>query len=396
MIIRRSVLSILALTGLVVAADPAGAEEVIRIGQTMPYSGPASAYGQIGHTQAACFEMINHEGGINGRRIEFLSLDDAYSPAKTVEQTRRLVEREDVLLMFGSLGTPTNSAVQGYLNHKGVPQLFVAAGASKWGDPQSFPWTMGWQPNYQTEAGIYAGYIQRNLPDARIAVLYQNDDYGRDYLEGFRGALGNMVDRIVAELPYEVTDSTVSSQVISAKASGADVFFNVATNKFAAQAIRTAHEIGWKPVHFLNSVAHSTSAVMRPAGLEAAQGVITAGYQMDQSDPQWQDHPEFREWQAFMDAWYSEGDRSSNLTGYAYGACMALKIVLEQAGDDLSRQNIMAQAANLRELRVPMLLPGITVNTSPTDYFPLEAMQLQRFEGEGWKLFGEVISTESE
>lgn len=380
------------LAGAVAAAP----QETIRVGQTMPYSGPASAYGEIGRTQAACFDMINAEGGINGRRLELISLDDAYSPAKTVEQTRRLVEGEDVLFMFQSLGTPTNSAVHEYLNRKGVPQLFVAAGASKWGDPEGHPWTIAWQPSYRTEAQIYAGHIRETRPEATIAVLYQNDDYGRDYLEGFREGLGDMADRIVAELPYDTTDPTVDSQVIQAKASGADVFFNVATNKFAAQAIRKAHDIGWKPLHFLNSVAHSKSAVLEPAGLEAATGVITAGYQMDPTDPQWSDHPDVREWEAFMASWHPEGDRATNLTPYAWGACMTLKRVLQQAGDDLSRENIMAQAASLRQVRVPMLLPGIEVDTSPTDYFPIEAMQLQRFDGQSWRLFGEVISAETD
>lgn len=387
---------LLAGAALAVSAGFAAAGQTIKIGNTMPYSGPASAYGQIGETEAACFRMINDQGGINGRRLELISLDDGYSPAKTVEQTRRLVEGEDVLFLFGSLGTPTNSAVHDYLNHAGVPQLFVAAGASKWADPEGHPWTMAWQPDYRTEARIYAGYIRDALPEAKIAVLYQNDDYGRDYLEGFRAGLGDMAGRIVAELPYETTDATVDSQILLAKASGADVFFNVATGKAAAQAIRKAHEIDWHPVQFLNSVAHSASAVMQPAGLEASQGIITAGYQKDPTDPQWHDDPELRAWQGFMDDYYPEGDRRSNLTAYGYSACLTLKRVLEQAGDDLSRENIMRQAASLDEVRIPMLLPGITVDTSPTDYLPIEAMRLQRFEGEGWEMFGEVISAAGE
>jgi branched-chain amino acid transport system substrate-binding protein len=373
----------------------AAAQETIKIGQTMPYSGPASAYGQIGETESACFEMINEGGGINGRQIEFMSLDDGYTPPKTVEQTRRLVESEDVLLTFQSLGTPPNSAIHKYMNQKEVPQLFVATGATKWGDPENFPWTMGWQPNYQTEAKIYAQYIKENLPDAKIAVLYQNDDYGKDYLHGFKEGLGDMTGQIVAELPYEVADPTVDSQIVSAKASGADVFFNITTPKFAAQAIKKAHEIGWKPTHFLNNVSISVGAVLEPAGLEASTGLISAQYQMDPTDTQWQDHEEYKEWAAFMDKYYPDGDKTSSFTSYGYAACITLKKVLEQAGDDLSRENIMKQAASLQEVRVPMLLPGITISTSETDFYPIESMQLSKFNGKNWELFGDIISAES-
>jgi branched-chain amino acid transport system substrate-binding protein len=373
----------------------AAAQETIKIGQTMPYSGPASAYGQIGATEEACFEMINEQGGISGRKIEFISLDDAYSPPKTVEQTRKLVESEDVLFTFQSLGTPTNSAVHKYFNQKEVPQLFVATGATKWGEPENYPWTMGWQPNYQTEAKIYAQYIKDNLPDAKIAILYQNDDYGKDYLNGFREGLGDMTSQIVAELPYEVADPTVDSQIISAKASGADVFFNITTPKFAAQAIKKANEIGWKPMHLLNNVSSSVGAVLEPAGLDASKGVITAQYMMDPTDPQWMDMDEYKEWVAFMDKYYPEGDKKSSFTAYGYAACKTLQKVLEQAGDDLSRENIMKQAASLQEVRVPMLLPGITVTTSPTDFYPIQSMQLSKFNGENWELFGDIISAES-
>ena len=373
----------------------AAAQETIKIGQTMPYSGPASAYGQIGETEAACFEMINEEGGINGRQIEFISLDDAYSPPKAVEQTRRLVESDDVLLTFQSLGTPTNSAIHKYMNQKGVPHLFVATGATKWGDPENFPWTMGWQPNYQTEAKIYAQYIKENMPDAKIAVLYQNDDYGKDYLHGFKEGLGDLTSQIVVELPYEVADPTVDSQIISAKASGADVFFNITTPKFAAQAIKKAHEIGWKPTHFLNNVSISVGAVLEPAGLEASTGLISAQYQMDPTDSQWAENEEYKEWSAFMDEHHPKGDKTSSFTSYGYAACMTLKKVLEQAGDDLSRENIMKQAASLQDVRVPMLLPGITINTSPTDFYPIESMQLSKFNGKNWELFGDIISAES-
>lgn len=395
MIARRA--GLVAALAALLATAPAAAEDAIRIGNTMPYSGPASAYGQIGEVEAACFRMINDEGGIAGRRIEFLSYDDGYSPPRTVEQTRKLVERDGVLLMFGSLGTPTSSAVRAYLNHKGVPQLFVAAGASMWGSPEEFPWTMGLQPNYRTEARIYARYVLENLPEARIAVLYQNDDYGRDYLSGFRDGLGERADAmIVAELPYETTDATVASQVIAARASGATVFFNVATPKFAAQAIRKAHAIGWHPVQFLNSVANSIGAVLRPAGLEASQGLISAQYMMDATDPQWADSEDVGVWTGFMDAYFPEGDRQSSLTVYGFIACMTLVEVLEQAGGDLDRETVMREAANLSQVDIPMLLPGITIDTSPSDYYPIEAMQLARFDGESWRLFGEIVSAETE
>ena len=390
-------ITMLATTAVALAATVsfAAAQETIKIGQTMPYSGPASAYGQIGATEEACFEMINEQGGINGRQIEFISYDDAYSPPKTVEQTRKLVESDDVLFTFQNLGTPTNSAVHKYYNQKGVPQLFVATGATKWGDPENYPWTMGWQPNYQTEAKIYAQYIKDNLPDAKIAVLYQNDDYGKDYLHGFKEGLGDMTSQIVAELPYEVADPTVDSQIISAKASGADVFFNITTPKFAAQAIKKAHEIGWKPTHFLNNVSISVGAVLEPAGLEASKGLISAQYQMDPTDSQWAENEEFKEWSAFMDKYHPEGDKTSSFTSYGYAACQTLKKVLEQAGDDLSRENIMKEAANLQEVRVPMLLPGITISTSPTDFYPIESMQLSKFNGKNWELFGDIISAET-
>jgi branched-chain amino acid transport system substrate-binding protein len=383
--------TILATTAVALAATVsfATAQETIKIGQTMPYSGPASAYGQIGATQEACFEMINDQGGVNGRRIEFISLDDAYSPPKTVEQTRKLVESEDVLFSFQNLGTPTNSAVHKYYNQKQVPQLFVATGASKWGQPEEYPWTMGWQPNYQTEANIYAQYIKDNLPDAKIAVLYQNDDYGKDYLEGFKEGLGDMTGQIVAELPYEVADPTVDSQIISAKASGADVFFNITTPKFAAQAIKKAHEIGWKPTHFLNNVSISVGAVLEPAGFEASTG------QMDPTDNQWHDNEEYKDWVAFMDEYHPDGDKTSSFTSYGYAACKTLEKVLEQAGDDLSRENIMKQAANLQDVRVPMLLPGINISTSPSDFYPIESMQLSKFNGKNWELFGDIISVET-
>lgn len=396
MFTRRKTLLATAAIALAATTQGVGAQETIKIGQTMPYSGPASAYGQIGATEEACFKMINDQGGINGHKIDFISLDDAYSPPKTVEQTRKLVESEGVLFTFQSLGTPTNSAVHKYYNQKKVPQLFVATGATKWGDPENYPWTMGWQPNYQTEAKIYARYIQENLPDTKIAVLYQNDDYGKDYLKGFKDGLGDKADEmIVAELPYETADPTIDSQIISAKASGANVFFNITTPKFAAQAIKKAHEIGWKPAHFLNNVSQSIGAVLKPAGLEASTGLITADYRMDPTDPQWQETDDYKEWEAFMDKYIPQGNKADSNHTYGYAACKTLVHVLEQAGDDLSRENIMKQAASLQDVRVPMLLPGITLNTSATDFYPIEAMQLMRFNGETWERFGDVISAES-
>ncbi len=372
---------------------PGVSDTIIRIGNISPYSGPASAYSQIGKTIEAYVDKINAEGGVNGRTIELLSYDDGYSPPKTLEQARKLVERDDALLIFASLGTPTNSAIHDYLNGKGVPQLFVATGASKWGDPKNHPWTMAWQPVYRTEAGIYARHVLENRPDGKIAVLYQNDDYGRDYLEGLRAGLGDRADSmIVAALPYETTDPTIDSQIINLKASGADIFVNVATPKFAAQAIRKAAEIGWRPMHILNSVSQSVGAVLVPAGLDAAKGIISAAYLKDSSDPQWAEDEEMAAWHGFMDDYYPQGDRNSNLTVYGYAVTKTLQHVLEAAGDDLSRENVMKVAASMENVRVPMLLPGITMTTSATDFFPLQDMQLMRFDGERWQLFGDIIS----
>lgn len=402
MLTRRTSLIAAAAAALAFAAGPGSAQTVvgvtdtsIKIGNIMPYSGPASAYGQIGETIGKYFEMVNANGGVNGRMIEFISYDDAYSPPKTVEQARKLVESDEVALIFQPLGTPPNSAIHKYMNAKKVPHLFVATGATKWGDPENFPWTMGWQPNYQTEAKIYAQYILDNIPDAKIGILFQNDDYGKDYLKGFKDGLGDKTSLIVAELPYEVADPTVDSQIISLKASGANVFFNITTPKFAAQAIKKAHEIGWKPTQFLNNVSASVGSVLKPAGLEASVDIITAGYQMDPTDPQFQDHPEMVEWRAFMDKYHPTGDKTSSFTGYGYAVGHTLVKVLEQAGDDLSRENIMKEAANLRNVRIPLLLPGINVSTSPTDFYPIESMRLQKFNGETYELFGDVIAAES-
>lgn len=402
MITRRQTLvggaaTALALSTGKVRADTVGVTDTsIKIGHIGPYSGPASAYGQIGKAIAAYFNKINAEGGINGRTIDFISYDDGYSPPKAVEQARKLVESDEVALIFQSLGTPSNSAIHKYMNAKKVPQLFVATGATKWGDPENYPWTMGWQPNYQTECAIYGKYIVATHPDAKIGVLYQNDDYGKDCLEGLKHGLGDKTSQIIAEAPYEVADPTMDSQIIALKASGADVFVNIATPKFAAQAIKKVHEIGWDPViRIVNNVSASVGAVMKPAGLDAAQGYVTAAYQMDPTDPQFHEHEEYLAWRDFMNEWHSDGDQASSFPAYGYSAAHTLEQVLRQAGDDLSRENIMKEAANLKQFRAPMLLPGVTITTSPDDFFPVETMQLQKFEGETYALFGEPISNES-
>ena len=377
-----------------VAQDmPGVTDTTIKVGNINPYSGPASAYSQIGKTIKAYFDEVNDEGGINGRKIEFISYDDGYSPPKTLEQARKLVESDGVLLIFQSLGTPTNSAIQQYMNDQGVPQLFVATGASKWGDPKNFPWTMGWQPDYVTEGKIYANYILKTKPDGKIGVLYQNDDYGKDYLNGLKAGLGDKANSmIVSALSYEVSDPTVDSQVINLKAAGADIFLNVATPKFAAQAIKKAAEIGWQPLHLLNSVSNSVGAVLKPAGLEASKGIISAAYTKDPGDPQWKDNDDMKAWSAFMDKYYPDGDKNSSFTAYGYSVAHALQYVLQTAGDDLSRANIMKVAASMHEVELPLLLPGITMNTGPDDYFPLQQMQLQKFDGAKWELFGDILA----
>jgi branched-chain amino acid transport system substrate-binding protein len=392
---RTAMLPVVLALGL--AAGPAAAQwpgvtpTDIKIGNTNPYSGPASAYGTIGKAIAAYVRKVNDEGGVHGRRITFLSYDDAYSPPKTVEMVRRLVEQDQVAFVFQTLGTPTNSAIHRYLNQMKVPHLFVATGATKWGDPKNFPWTMGWQPTYQTEGRIYAQYVLKHVREPRIGILYQNDDYGKDYLKGFKDGLGEAGRRlIVLEQTYEVTDPTVDSQIVNLKNSGANVFFNITIPKFAVQAIRKAHDIGWRPLHLLNNVSASVDVVLRPAGVEASRGLITALYLKDPTDPQWRDDPGMREWLAFMQKYYPEGNTKDAFNVYAYTVTQTLVAVLRQAGQDLSRENIMRQAANLRDLALPLLLPGIKINTSPTDFYPIEQEQLARFDGERWVLFGEV------
>jgi len=376
--------------------DPGASDSEIRIGNIMPYSGPASAYGQIGKTEAAFFQMLNDKGGINGRRINFISYDDGYSPPKAVEQARKLVESDEVLLIFNSLGTPSNSAIHKYMNQKKVPQLFIATGATKWGDPKHFPWTMGWQPNYQSEGRIYAKYITEHHPQGRIAVLYQNDDYGRDVLKGLRDGLGDKAKTmIVAEAPYEVGEATVDSQIVSLRSSGADIFISVTTPKFGSQAIRKVAELGWNPaLKIVNNVSVAVGSVMKPAGFENGKGFISTHYIKDPSDPSWKDDPAVKEWSAFMEKYYPDGDRTSLQTAIGYAVSQTLVQVLKQCGDELTRENVMRQAANLRDLEVGLLLPGIRINTSPNDYFPIEQMQMMRFTGENWELFGPVMSGE--
>ena len=382
------------LAGTATAADMVGVtDKEIKIGNIMPYSGPASAYGTIGKAISAYINMINEQGGVNGRKINFISLDDGYSPPKTKEQARKLVEQEEVAAIFQSLGTPTNSAIHEYMNRKKVPHLFVATGATKWGDPKNFPWTMGWQPSYQTAGQIYGRYILDNAPDGKIGILYQNDDYGKDYIEGLRMALGDKYKTmVIAEESYEVADPTVDSQVVNLKSKGADVFYNITTPKFAAQAIKKAYEIGWKPLHVLNDVSNSVGSVLKPAGFEASKGIVSAVYLKDPTDPAWKDDPEYKEWVAWMDKWLPDGDKTSSFNVFGYAVAQTIVKALEQAGDDLSRENIRDQAANIKDLRLKMALPGIMVNTSPTDYFPIEQMQMEQFDGTQWVRFGPILS----
>jgi branched-chain amino acid transport system substrate-binding protein len=361
----------------------------------MPYSGPESAYGVIGKTEQAYFNKVNAEGGIHGRKIDFISYDDGYNPQRTVEQTRRLVESDEVLLIFQSLGTPSNTAIQRYLNAKKVPQLFVASGATRWNDPAHFPWTMGWQPNYQSESRIYAKRILRLKPDARIAVVYQDDDFGKDYLQGLKDGLGDKAaPMVVAEESYELSEPTIKSQIGKLKASGADVLINVSTPKFAAQVISQIAEIGWKPVHYLANVSLSIGSVIRPAGVENAQGIISSAYLKDPTDPQWKDDAGMKEFFAFLDNYYPDANRSDAALVYGYTAAQTLEQVLNQCGDDLTRDNVMKQAASLKDLELGGLLPGIKINTSASDFAPIEQLQLQRFEGETWHRFGDVIGGE--
>jgi branched-chain amino acid transport system substrate-binding protein len=389
---------------IAVAAVPAAAQQKnapgvsdseIKIGQTMPYSGPASAYAAIGKAEAALIAMINEQGGVNGRKVNLLSLDDGYSPPKTFEQTRRLIEQENVAFIFSSLGTPTGVVVHKYLNEHKVPQVFQASGATFWADPKHFPWSIGWQPNYQTEGAIYGRYLRQQDPTAKVAVLYQNDDAGRDYVAGFKMGLGEEAAKkmIVAVATYETTDPTLDSQIVSLQDSGATILFNNSTPKFAAQAIRKVYELGWKPSHFLMSVATSVSAVMEPAGFEKGQGIISAQYLKDPNDPQWKDDQAYKDWLAFMQKYDPDGNLGDSFNVYGYSVAQTLVQVLKQCGDDLSRENIMKQAASL-DLTLPMLLPGIRLHTGADDFSPIKQMQLVRFEGKQWVRFGDIIGGE--
>jgi branched-chain amino acid transport system substrate-binding protein len=383
-------------SGLAVAAGqygPGAADTEIKIGNNMPYSGPASGYGAIGRSLTAYFAMINEQGGINGRKINFISRDDSYSPPKTVEQVRKLVEEDQVLFLFQTLGTPPNLAIRGYLNDNKVPQLFVGSGADQWNDPKRYPWTMGWQPSYGAEARIYGRYILQTLPDAKIAVLYQNDDFGKDYLNGLRAVLGDKAGAmIVATQSYETTDPTVDSQIVALQASGANVLLTAAIPKFTTLAIRKVYDLGWRPANFLNSVSTSVASVMKPAGLEKGIGIVSAAYTKDPTDPQWQDTPEYKDWLSWMKKYNASGNVSDAFNVYGYTAAQTMVAVLKASGDNLTRENVMRQAASLHDLKLPMLLPGITISTSNDDYAPIKQMQLQKFDGNSWKLFGEVIS----
>jgi branched-chain amino acid transport system substrate-binding protein len=370
--------------------DPGASDSEIKIGNIAPYSGPASPYAQIARTEAAYFNKVNAEGGINGRKIVFISYDDGYSPPKTFEQARKLVESDEVLLLFNPIGTAHNTAIQKYLNGKRVPHLFLGSAANKWNEPKAFPWTMSYGPPAQIESRIYAQYLLRNHPAAKIGILYQNDDFGRDYLGSLKDALGGRM-QIIAELAYEPTDPTVDSQMVNLKASGADVFFNVATPKFAAQAIRKAAELNWKPVHILNNSAISVGSVLKPAGLEAATGILSTIYGKDPTDLTWSNDAGMAQWRAFMDQYFPEGDKTSVFTVYGYSVAQLLVHVLNQCGDDLTREKVMAHATQLRGFDGGMLLPGVTINTSPADYVTVKQMQMQRFNGERWELFGPIL-----
>ncbi len=375
--------------------DTGASDTEIKIGNIMPYSGPASAYGIIGKTQAAYFNKINAEGGINGRKINFISYDDGYSPPKAVEQARKLVESDEVLLIFNPLGTPSNSAIQKYMNAKKVPQLFVATGATKWNDPKDFPWTMGWQPNYQSEGRIYAKYIMKEKPNGKIGILYQNDDFGKDMLKGLKDGLGaKAASMIIAEEPYEVSVPTVDAQIVALKSKGADIFMSFTTPKFGAQSIKKVAELQWKPLFILNNVAASVGSVIKPAGFNNAQGVISAVYAKDPTDPQFKDDPGIKNFDAFLQKYFPDANRSDGSVMYGYNSAQTMAYVLKAAGDNLTRANIMKQAASLKNVKLDGLLPGITLNTSATDFAPIEQLQLMKFKGERWELFGDIISGE--
>jgi branched-chain amino acid transport system substrate-binding protein len=396
---RRSILAAAPIAALTLKVWPARAassapgvtDKEIKLGNTGPYSGPASSYSPVPKAQAAYWKMVNDQGGINGRTINFISYDDAYTPPKTVEMVRKLVEEDQVFFVASPLGTPCNSAIWHYMNEKKVPQLFVATGATKWDDPKGHPWTIGWQPNYQSEGRIYATYILKEKPDGKIGVLYQNDDFGKDYVKGLKDGLGDKASMILVEASYETTDPTIDSQVVDMKAKGVDVFVNCAIPKFAAQAIRKAAEIDWKPLHVLSSIGNSVGATLKPAGLENAKDIVSDFYLKDATDPKWADDAGYKTWAAFMDKYLPDADKQDQ--GYVAGASLAAMTaqVLKQCGDELSRENVMKQAASLHDVSVPMLLPGITANTTPTDFAPVKQVQMAKFDGQRWNLFGELL-----
>jgi branched-chain amino acid transport system substrate-binding protein len=397
---RRSILAAAPVAALMLRAWPAHAknygpgvtDKEIKIGNTGPYSGPASSYSAVPKAEVAYWKMINDQGGINGRMINFISYDDAYTPPKTVEMARKLVEEDQVFLIASPLGTPCNSAIWHYMNQKKVPQLFVATGATKWDDPKGHPWTIGWQPNYQSEGRIYAAYILKEKPGGKIGVLFQNDDFGKDYVKGLKDGLGDKASMVIVEASYETTDPTVDSQVVDMKAKGVDVFVNTAIPKFAAQAIRKAGEIGWKPLHVLSSIGNSVGATLKPAGLENAKDLVSDFYLKDPSDPKWKDDEGFKWWVSFMDKYLPDADKTD--AGYVAGSSLAAMTaqVLKQCGDELTRENVMKQAGSLHNFTVPMLLPGIAANTNPTDFAPVKQVQMARFDGTRWNLFGDLLT----
>lgn len=373
--------------------DTGATDTEIKVGNIMPYSGPASAYGIIGKTEEAYFKMINDRGGINGRKINFVTYDDGYSPPKAVEQVRKLVESDEVLAVFNPLGTPSNSAIQKYLNAKKIPQLFVATGATKWNDPKNFPWTIGWQPSYQSEAQIYAKWLMKEKPDAKVAILYQNDDFGKDYLKGTKDGLGAKgASMIIMEESYEVSEPSIDGHIVKIKAANPDVLLIYATPKFAAQTIKKTAELNWKPLQILTNVSISVGSVMKPAGFEASQNVLSAAYAKDSTDPQWANDPGMKRWNEFVDKYMPGADKSDTSMVYGYGAASTLAKVLEMCGDDITRTNLMKQAASLKDFVPDTMLPGVKLNTSATDFAPISQLQMQRFKGEKWELFGEIIS----
>ena len=392
-----AVIAFAAMSGSALAQkkyDTGATDTEIKVGNIMPYSGPASAYGVIGKTEAAYFKMINDAGGINGRKINFVTYDDGYSPPKAVEQARKLVESDEVLLVFNPLGTPSNSAIQKYLNSKKVPQLFVATGATKWNDPKDFPWTMGWQPSYQSEARIYAKFLLKEKPTGKIAIMFQNDDFGKDYVKGLKDGLGAKASMIIAEESYETSEPTIDNHMVKLKATGADVFISITTPKFAAQAIKKLAEIEWKPMHIVSNVSTSVGSVLKPAGFENSQGILSANYAKDGADSQWDNDPGMKKFFAFLEKNFPEGNKLDGSVVYGYGAAQTLVKVLEMCGDDLTRANVMKQAASLKDFAPDTLLPGVKINTSATDFAPIEQLQMQRFKGEKWELFGDIISGE--